>query len=297
MDWRIFKVLLMLTVKCTDPVLINSTDKKLLEKAVGGSAILECQFTLAPDDIGPLEIEWTRLSGLQEDPVIIVFSAGQIYDNYYVPLKDRVHFISTDPRKGDASVKLLRLRPSDSGTYKCQVKKVPGIQRIAVILRVMHAPSNPSCHTKGTAEVGGNVVLHCNAQEGAIPIDYNWQRATGPYTLPSSAHLDAVAGRLHIPRAKENDSGTYHCIARNRVGIAECFLELRIIPPPSMVGMISGAVVSILLVLAVVIFIVFRCCKCKMDTVEANDIREDASPPKHRKLAMTGNVTRSTTDL
>ncbi|XP_041933372.1 coxsackievirus and adenovirus receptor homolog [Alosa sapidissima] len=280
--------------------MINSTDKKLEEKAVGGSAILECHFTLAPDDIGPLEVEWTRLSnaGLQEDPVIIVFTAGQIYDNYYVPLKDRVHFISMDPRKGDASVKLLRLTPSDSGTYKCQVKKVPGIQKIAVILRVMHAPSKPSCHTKGTAEVGGNVVLHCNALEGAIPIDYNWQRATGPYTLPSSARLDVVAGRLHIPGAKESDSGTYHCIARNRVGIEECFLELRIIPP-SMVGMISGAVVSIFLVLAVVIFIVYRCCKCKKDMVEANDIREDASPPKHRKLAMTGNVnvTQNTTDL
>ena len=284
----------MLTGEFSSAVWINSTDKKLLEKAVGGSATLDCQFTLAPDDFGNLEIEWTRLSkpGLTPDSEIIVYSAGQIYDHYYEPLKDRVHFTSMDPRSGDGSINLLLLTPSDSGTYRCQVKKVPGIQRITTILRVMQAPSKPSCHLKGTAEVGGNVVLHCNAVEGAIPIDYNWQRTTEPYALPSPARLDVTAGTFHILGAKETDSGTYQCTARNRVGMENCILDLKIVHP-SMVGMISGTVAGILVVLAVITFIVYRRYKCKDDLMEedtANDIREDASPPKHRKLVTESTV-------
>lgn len=288
MDWQIFQVLAMLTGTCTS-VLINTTEKTVWEKAVGGSATLYCQFTLASEDVGPLEIEWTRLStGEREDSVIIVYSGGLIYDDYYGPLKDRVYFVSPDPRKGDGSINLLRLTPSDSGTYRCQVKKVPGIHRITVILRVLHAPSKPSCYAKGTAEVGGNLVLQCKALEGAIPIDYSWQRTTEPYTLPPSAHLDIVAGTLNIPEAKESDSGTYHCNARNRVGIEECFLEVQI-SPPSMAGMISGSVVGIIMVLSVIASIVYCCCKRAREMADegndgGNDIQEDASPPRRRKL-------------
>ncbi|KAL2087163.1 hypothetical protein ACEWY4_018222 [Coilia grayii] len=286
MDLQIFQVFLLLFTGCSG-VLINSTDQTIIEKPVGGSVMLDCQFNIAPEDTGPLEIEWTRLShGGTSDSEIIVYSAGQVYDDYSPPLKNRVYFSSENPRIGDGSINLQRLTLSDSGTYKCQVKKVPGIHSIKTTLRVLHPPSKPLCYTQGTTEVSKTVVLHCEVEKGASPIFYIWQKTTGSKTLPSSAGSAGIAaGKVNILQASESDSGTYHCTARNRVGVEECFLEVQI-THPFMVEKISAAVVSVLLVLGVIAFIIYCQCKSKKEVVEedtANDILEDASPPKHRR--------------
>lgn len=292
MNLQIFQVLLLLITECGS-VIINSTDKMLIEKPVGATVKMPCRFTLAPEDIGPLEIEWTRFShGQTPDLEIIVYSSGQVFDHYYAPLKNRVYFSSSDPRTGDGSIDLQQLNPSDSGTYKCQVKKAPGIKSIKFILQVLLPPSKPLCSTKGTTEVGKDVILHCKAEKGASPIDYIWQRTTGSKTLPSSALLVPAAGKVQIIQASEIDSGTYRCTARNRVGVEECFLELQI-THPSMAAIISATVVSVVLGLGVITFIIYCWCKSKGDVVEEDtpkDIREDASPPKCRKLATTDNV-------
>ena len=284
MDLQIFQIFHLLFTGCSG-VLINSTDKTIIEKPVGGSVTLDCQFNIAPEDTGPLEIEWTR-SGATSDLEIIVYSNGQVYDDYYPLVKNRVYFISVDPRIGDGSINLQLLTPSDSGTYKCQVKKVPGIHSIKTTLRVLHPPSKPVCYTQGTAEVSKNVVLHCKVEKGASPIFYFWQKTSGSKTLPSSARSAGIAaGKVHISQASESDSGTYHCTARNRVGVEECFLEVKI-THPSMVEKISAAVVSVLLVLGVVAFITYCRCKSKKEILEddtPNDILEDASPPEHRR--------------
>lgn len=68
---------------------------------------------------------------------VIMYTADRVYDNYYPTLKGRVHFNSLDPKNGDASITLMGLIASDTGTYQCKVKKVPGIGSKKVLLTVM----------------------------------------------------------------------------------------------------------------------------------------------------------------
>lgn len=51
---------------------ITSTEPSSIEKASGQSVKLECQFTLAPEDTGPLDIEWSLMASdnQQEDKVV-----------------------------------------------------------------------------------------------------------------------------------------------------------------------------------------------------------------------------------
>lgn len=53
---------------------IISTEPTTIEKASGQSVKLDCQFTLAPEDTGPLDIEWSLLAAdnQKEDKVVRV---------------------------------------------------------------------------------------------------------------------------------------------------------------------------------------------------------------------------------
>ena len=68
---------------------------------------------------------------------VILYSGDRTYEDYYEPMVGRVHFNSPDPKKGDASINLTGLKPTDSGTYQCKVKKAPGIRSRKMQLIVM----------------------------------------------------------------------------------------------------------------------------------------------------------------
>lgn len=53
---------------------ITTTGPSSIEKASGQSVKLECQFTLASEDTGPLDIEWSLMASdnQQEDKVVCV---------------------------------------------------------------------------------------------------------------------------------------------------------------------------------------------------------------------------------
>lgn len=53
---------------------ITTTGPTSIEKASGQSVKLDCQFTLAPEDSGPLDIEWSLLASdnQNEDKVVRV---------------------------------------------------------------------------------------------------------------------------------------------------------------------------------------------------------------------------------
>lgn len=79
---------------------------------------------------------------------VILYSGDRAYENYYEPMKGRVHFNSADPKNGDASIILTGLKSSDSGTYQCKVKKAPGIRSRKMQLSVM-GELNTSLNTAG----------------------------------------------------------------------------------------------------------------------------------------------------
>ncbi|XP_058483847.1 coxsackievirus and adenovirus receptor homolog [Solea solea] len=267
---------------------ITSTGSTSIEKASGESVKLDCQFTLAPQDSGPLDIEWSLLSSdnRNEDKVVILYSGDRAYENYYDPMKGRVHFNAADPKNGDASIVLTGLRSADSGTYQCKVKKAPGIRSRKMLLIVMVKPTKPRCYIEGLTHEGKDITLKCISQEGTNPLRYNWDRITGSNILPASTFEDPVTGSLNVKNASASASGTYRCTARNRVGTDECTLQLKVAPPPNTAGIIAGSIIGVLLFLLIIAIILFCCCRArnrkKYEKEICNEIREDVPPPKSR---------------
>ncbi|KAJ8275747.1 hypothetical protein COCON_G00074990 [Conger conger] len=291
MDFMVFRcctLLGILLAAVTHGLEITSSGSTTIEKASGESVKLDCQFTLANEDSGPLDIEWSLLASdsQKEDKVIILFSGDRAYEDYYEALKGRVHFNSADPKEGDASINLTGLRSADSGTYQCKVKKAPGIRSRKLRLTVMVRPSKPRCYTEGPSHEGKDVSMKCVSAEGTSPMKYTWEKTTDSKLLPASAVLDSLTGSMNVKNASASASGTYRCTASNRVGSEECFLTLRVTPSPNTAGIIAGAVIGVLLALILIGLILFCCCRAhnkkKYEKEMSYEIREDVPPPKSR---------------
>ncbi|KAM9384068.1 coxsackievirus and adenovirus receptor homolog [Pholidichthys leucotaenia] len=266
---------------------ITSSSPGSLEKASGQSVTLDCQFTLAPGDIGPLDIEWSLPSSdtQKDDIVILLFSGDRTYDDYDTPLKGRVHFNAPDPKNGDASINLTGLKSSDSGTYQCKVKKAPSSRSKKIVLNVMVRPSKPRCFAEGPTQVGKDIMLRCVSGEGSKPLKYTWEKISGNKVLPASS-VDDFGGSLNVRNASASASGTYRCLATNRVGSEECILHLKVTPPPNTAGIVAGSIIGVLLFLLIIALILFCFCRArhkkKYEKEICNEIREDVPPPKSR---------------
>ncbi|KAA0704007.1 Coxsackievirus and adenovirus receptor -like protein [Triplophysa tibetana] len=267
---------------------ITTTGPTSIEKASGESVKLDCQFTLAPEDAGPLDIEWTlQPSDNQKDEkVVIVYSGDRAFSEYYPPIIGRVHFNSPDPKNGDASMNIMGLKAIDTGTYQCKVKKVPGINSRKFLLTVMVRPSKPRCYADGPTLMGKDMMLRCNSADGTQPLKYTWERITGNKLLPPTAVLDPVGGTMSLRNATETASGVYRCVAKNNVGTEECSVEVSVTPAPNTAGIIAGAVISVLLALILLALILFCCCRARQkkryEKEISYEIREDVPPPKSR---------------
>ncbi|KAM9788305.1 coxsackievirus and adenovirus receptor homolog [Neosynchiropus ocellatus] len=281
-------VLLGLLTGLTAALEITSSGPTSIEKASGQSAKLDCQFTLSPLDSGPLDIEWSLLSSdnQKEDKVVILYSGDRSYEDYYAPMKGRVHFNSADPKNGDASINLTGLKSTDTGTYQCKVKKAPGIKSRKMLLIVMVKPSKPRCYAEGPTQEGKDVKLKCVSSEGTNPLQYSWEKTSGNKLLPPSSSIDPVGGTLYVKNASSSVSGTFRCTVKNRVGSEECVMRLDVTPPPNTPGIIAGAIIGVLLFLIIIAIILFCCCRAryrkKYEKEICNEIREDVPPPKSR---------------
>ncbi|XP_034034905.1 coxsackievirus and adenovirus receptor homolog [Thalassophryne amazonica] len=279
---------LSLFLGCACGLEITTTGPASIEKASGQSVKLDCQFTLAPEDSGPLDIEWSLLASdnQKQDIEIILYSGDRAYEDYYPPMKGRVHFNSADPKNGDASIILSGLMSSDSGTYQCKVKKAPGIRSRKMLLIVMVKPSKPRCYAEGPTYEGKDLVLRCMSNEGTSPLKYTWEKISGTNLLPASSVQDPVAGTINVRNASSSASGNYHCTVSNNVGTEECVLHLNVTPPPNTVGIIVGSIIAVLLILLIIAIIIFCCCRAhqkkKYEKEICNEIREDVPPPKSR---------------
>ncbi|MBN3300130.1 CXAR protein, partial [Amia calva] len=276
---------------------ITSTTPSSIEKASNGNVKLDCEFTLAPEDSGPLDIEWSLLASdnQKEDKVIILYSGDRAYEDYYDAMKGRVHFNSADPKNGDASINLTNLKSTDTGTYQCKVKKAPGIKSRKILLTVMVKPSKPRCYVEGSSEVGKDFVLKCQSAEGTNPMEYTWERLTDNKLLPANAELDRVSGTMKVKNASASTSGTYRCTAKNRVGTEQCVVQFTVVPPPNTAGVIAGAIIGVLLALLLVAIILFCCCRArnkkKYEKETSYEIRY--SPPPHHSPGPRMSTARS----
>lgn len=123
---------------------------------------LNCEFSLASENLQYTEIEWT-IPNREDDKTIIWFTGGMLYNDLYDPLKGRVHSSSLHPQNGDASLSIKDLRLTDTGTYQCKVKKLPEFNIKNIFLTVMERPSKPVCYMEGEAMASKGVMLKCTS--------------------------------------------------------------------------------------------------------------------------------------
>lgn len=74
-----------------------------------------------------------------------------------------------------------------------------------------------------SVRVGEVIRLQCLAH-GTPPLRYEWTKVNG--SLPPTAQLQG--GDLQINLAKENDAGTYKCVASNKVGKNEALAKVSV---------------------------------------------------------------------
>ncbi|NWU92681.1 CXAR protein, partial [Upupa epops] len=265
-----------------------TSGEKMFETAQGEKVTLPCTFELSEEDEGPLDIEWVLIpaDSKKKEEIIIMYAVDRIYNKYYAASTGRMQFTNPDPSSGDGSLDILNLKAADTGTYQCKVKKAPGVQSRKIQLAVLVKPARTKCSIEGPQEIGKDVVLKCASQEGSPLLSYNWRKVSGTQELPSVSIQNKNTGELLLKNASKEYSGTYSCVASNRVGMDECFVELNVTPPINTAGVIAGAIIGTLLGLSVLSFLIACFCKKqrekKYEKEVHHDIREDVPPPKSR---------------
>ncbi|XP_061549542.1 coxsackievirus and adenovirus receptor homolog [Phycodurus eques] len=124
---------------CIGPAsaLIISMSQSRYYAARGSNVRLACQYTLALDVTQYMEIIWSVVSAKEDEKTILWFTDGRLNADLYKPLEGRVHFTSSDPQNGDASIIISDVRLSDSETYRCFVKNLPELDHQKMDLTVV----------------------------------------------------------------------------------------------------------------------------------------------------------------
>ncbi|NP_001074245.1 coxsackie adenovirus receptor-like precursor [Mus musculus] len=241
-----------------------TTPEQTIQEVQGETVHLPCMFTLSPEDQGPLDIEWLRLSGPNNeamDHVIILYAVDKIYSDFYQDMRGRVNFTSNGITSGEASIKIRDVQPADSGTYLCKVKTAPGVAKTTVQLTVVDYIGSVSITTPEQTiekDQGETVHLPCmftfiSKDQG--PLNIEWLRLSGPNNeamdhvvilySADKIHDDVypdLKGRVYftsndiksgdasinITNVQLSDAGTYQCKVKTYPGTVNRNLQLAV---------------------------------------------------------------------
>ncbi|XP_031762630.1 basement membrane-specific heparan sulfate proteoglycan core protein isoform X7 [Xenopus tropicalis] len=111
----------------------------------------------------------------------------------------------------------------DSGQYICNASNADGHAEVYVTLDVETPAYATTLPHEASVSPGEPIQIQCLAH-GTPPIKFQWSRVDG--TLPGQASIQD--GVLHIDQASASDSGTYRCVASNKVGSSEAFAQVTV---------------------------------------------------------------------
>ncbi|KAJ7307429.1 hypothetical protein JRQ81_009447 [Phrynocephalus forsythii] len=274
---------------------INAKGREVVYLAKGDSVKLGCPYELEPQDHGPngLDIEWTRLNSDPTGLDNVLASVGDCCSS----LLQRVNFALPDPSQYDASISLQNVQVSDSATYECKVKKTNVATR-KVTVTVLERPSAPHCSIAGNKAVSHEVTLSCSSGAGTPPLMYRWAKIAdqpvenGNWLSPTTVK-GPRPGDLVIPELSQAHVGVYQCSVANKVGSAECILELSLSEDSIPVGItwaaVLGSLLFLLLLLCLVVGLIY-CRRRRRHKEEASQIRVDAAPPRTRGRSKSGSL-------
>ncbi|MBN3274879.1 IGS11 protein, partial [Polyodon spathula] len=172
----------------------------------------------------------TPLSNANQPEQVILYQGGQVF-NAAVQFNGRVGFVLMMPSTS-ASIFINNTQLSDTGTYQCLVNNMPdrGSRNIGVIgLTVLVPPSIPSCRIQGTLDIGSDIMLTCNSDEGIPTPTYAWEKLDSVPKLPATAMQDRMQGTVMLRNISTASSGLYQCTASNAIGKSTCLLNMQVI--------------------------------------------------------------------
>uniref|UniRef100_A0A3Q3WVC5 Ig-like domain-containing protein n=1 Tax=Mola mola TaxID=94237 RepID=A0A3Q3WVC5_MOLML len=221
------------------------------------------------DFINPADIR-------QEETLVIWYSGNHIYYNYDT-FGHRVQFVSLHPASGNASISISDLKMTDTNTYKCKVRKLPGIESRIIQLNVMERPTKTECYAEGVVELDRKIAFRCRCTEGSPPIWYAWSMDGTGKRLPCDAYVDSTQGDLFLTITKEVAPGTLVCTAHNPLGMTTCLVTLSL--NSASVVTTAAAAGTVFVVLIVITNIIMFCRKRRRTEDSGNEILEDELPP------------------
>ncbi|XP_010226739.1 PREDICTED: hemicentin-2-like, partial [Tinamus guttatus] len=121
--------------------------------------------------------------------------------------------------------------PVHAGRYTCTARNAAGAAHKHLLLAVHEPPVLKPLPGMVMVMVNASAALSCEAS-GVPPPAITWQKEGVP--VPRGHGLEVLPnGRLHIPRASEQDAGIYLCVAQNPSGTASGRTRLIVRVPPA----------------------------------------------------------------
>lgn len=124
---------------------------------------------------------------------------------------DHRKYLLSHPYPNEWNLKIIRVRSSDSGEYRCQVNSDP-VQTKTVTL-VVHVPPRISSPESVEVKESDQLVVYCNVTGDPTPT-VSWYKDNKKLEEHSSE-------MLVIEKAARNDSGIYRCKAENGIQPAD----------------------------------------------------------------------------
>ncbi|XP_043356691.1 V-set and immunoglobulin domain-containing protein 2 [Dermochelys coriacea] len=257
----------------------------------GSSVELPCHYKTSVDKNFILEWRFAPASIAPEQGKPLSSNVPILYftnDKLYKPGSQakRLSLLHDPPTMGDATLQLAHVRPSDNGTYICEVNNPPdfyGSSSGFIHFTVLMPPSTPVCKGTEYAQIGGDAMLTCSSVEGVPAPIYTWSRVDSKTSLPLANMVqNDQTGKLQLTNLSLAFSGTYQCVASNQFGHTSCQATVHVAGTAE-AGVIGGAVIGVLLALlllgAAAVYLFWYRKKASQSTCTGNDIREDATAP------------------
>ncbi|XP_078020001.1 uncharacterized protein LOC117245705 [Epinephelus lanceolatus] len=262
---------------------------------VGKDIILPCHLEPAVD-VAAKTLEWTRPD--LNPRFVFVRRAGQDFiDTKHPSYKGRTSLFTDKLKRGNISLKLSDVRPSDAGRYRCFIPDLKTDSFVELVV-ASDAVSLPILTLAGTDKATSGVVLQCESAGWYPEPEVLWLDGEGKLlsagpteTVRGPDDLYTVSSRVTVEKRYSN---SFTCRVQQRninqtretyIYISDDFFQIQSSSAaPVVTGLAFSLAVCILLLFAVV-------CKGKLNKIKTKKSHRDETNTGERKNHLETNRT------
>ncbi|XP_076979954.1 CD276 antigen isoform X1 [Tamandua tetradactyla] len=260
---------------------------------VGTDATLHCSFSPEPGfSLAQLNLIWQLTDTKQR---VHSFAKGRDEGSAYA---NRTALFPDGLAQGNVSLRLLRVRVADEGSFTCFVS-VPDIGSAAVSLQVAAPYTKPSMTLEPNKDLrpGDLVIITCSSYRGYPKAEVSWQDGQGALltdnvTTSQMANEQGLFYVRSVLRVVLGANGTYSCLVRNPVlqqdahgsvtitGVQAAGQPLTF--PPEALWVTVGLSVCLIVLLVALAFVCWRKIKesCEEENARAEEQDGDGEGSK-----------------